>query len=123
MHDALTVLQSSVTKTATFNSAGLNLPGGTPTRGLVANIRYGAANTSSGAGSITFQITESSDNSTFGGPKQTIESTITLDSTAKAGEIFIPFITNKPYVRLELSAITGTGATVTYEGDISLGRP
>lgn len=123
MRDALTTLQASTTKTATFNSAGVSLPGGTPTRGLVARIAYSAANTSSGAGSITFRITESADNSTFGGAFQTIESTVALDTTAKSNVVFIPFNTNKPYVRLELSAISGTGATVTYEGDVLLGRP
>lgn len=123
MRDALTILQASTTKTATFNSAGVNLPGGTPTRGLFAQVLYSAANTSSGAGSLTFRITESADNSTFGGIFQTTESTVVLDTTAKSGEIFIPFNTSKPYVRLELSAISGTGATVTYEGAVVLGRP
>src|SRR5690242_1553083 len=110
--DALTVLQASVTKTATFNSTGVDLVTSTPRRGLKARIIYSAASTSSGAGSLTFRITESSDNSTFTGIYQTTESTVTLSTTAAAAEIFIPFETSKRYVRLELSAISGTGATV-----------
>lgn len=121
--DALTALQALVTKTGTFNSTGVNLPGGTPRRGLKARIIYKNASTSSGAGSITFRITESSDNSTFTGIFQTTEATVTLSTTAVSGEIAIPFETSKPYVRLELSAISGTGATVDYQGDTMLVRP
>jgi hypothetical protein len=122
--DALTVLQSpKVTKTATFNSTGVDLVTSTPRRGLKARIIYSAASTSAGAGSITFRITESSDNSTFTGIYQTTEATVTLSTTAVSGEIFIPFETSKRYVRLELSAISGTGATVDYLADISLVRP
>lgn len=116
--DDLSVLQVAVTKTGTFNSDGLDLKTGTPSRGLVARIIYTAAATSSGAGSLTFRITESSDNSTFTGIYQTTESTVTLSTAAVAGELFIPFRTSKRYVRLELSALSGTGATVTYEADI-----
>lgn len=122
--DALTVLQSpKVTKTSAFNSTGVDLKAGTPRRGLYARVIYSAASTSSGAGSATFRITESSDNSTFTGIFQTTESTITLSTTAAGGVVFIPFETSKKYVRLELSAISGTGATIDYEADISLVRP
>ncbi len=116
--DALSVLQASVTKTSTFNSTGFDLKTGTPTYGLVARIIYTAAATSAGAGSLTFRITESSDNTTFTGIFQTTESTVTLSTTAVAGEVFIPFRTSKRYVRLELSAISGTDATVTYQAAI-----
>jgi hypothetical protein len=121
--DALTVLQALVTKTASFNSTGLDLTTGTPRRGLKARLIYKNASTSSGAGSVTFRITESSDNSTFTGIYQTTEATITLSTTAVQGEIWIPFETSKRYVRLELSAISGTGATIDYQADISLSRP
>jgi hypothetical protein len=121
--DANLALQASVTKTATFNSTGVDLATGTPRRGLKARIIYSAASTSSGSGSLTFRITESSDNSTFTGIYQTTDATVTLSTTAAASEIYIPFETSKRYVRLELSAITGTGATVTYFADITTARP
>ena len=123
--DALIAFQTpKVTKTATFNSTGVDLVAGTPRRGYKARIIYSAASTSSGAGAVTFRITESSDNSTFTGIYQSTEATaIVLGTTAVSGEIFIPFETSKRYVRLELSAISGTGATVDYFADISLSRP
>jgi hypothetical protein len=37
--------------------------------------------------------------------------------------LFIPFETDKDYARLELSAISGTNATVDYESDIVPARP
>jgi hypothetical protein len=122
--DALLALQPAVTgKIATFNGTGLDLVTGTPRRGLKARVIYKNASTSAGAGSLTFRITESSDNSTFTGIYQTTEATVTLGTTAVSGEIFIPFETSKRYVRLELSAISGTSATVDYQGDISYTRP
>ncbi len=121
--DALLTGQALVTKTATFNSTGVDLVTGTPRRSLKMRVIYKNASTSSGAGSVTFRVTESSDNSTFAGIMQPTEATITLSTTAASGEIFIPFETSKRYVRLELSAISGTGATVDYIGDISLTRP
>lgn len=123
MNDANLILQAPVTKTAAFNSAGLNIPTGSPLRGVYARVIYSAAATSSGAGAATFRVTESDDNSSFTGIYQSTESSLVLSSTAQAGEIFIPVQTRKPFIRLELSAITGTGATVTYQGDIVPSKP
>ena len=120
--DALSVLQASTTKTGTFNSAGLNIKG-TPTRGVFARILYSAAGTSSGAGSAVFRVTESDDNTTFTGISQSTESSLVLSATPIAGEIFIPVNAQKPYIRLELATLTGTGATVTYQADIVLSKP
>ena len=124
MQDALQVLQASTTKTATFNSTGVNIGGSpSPTRALVARVRYSAASTSSGAGAATFRVTESDDDSSYGGAHQSPEAALTLSTTAIAGVLHIPFVTKKKYVRLELSAISGTGATVTYESDIQPAQP
>ncbi len=121
--DLLLLLQSpEVTKTGTFNSTGVKIRQ-TPRRGLYGRVVYRNASTSSGAGSITFRITESNDDSSYGGIFQTTESTITLSTTATSGVLYIPFETDRDYVRLELSAISGTGATVDYYGDIVLSRP
>lgn len=121
--DALGTLQTLVTKTGTFNSTGIDLVTGTPRRGLKVRVIYKNASTSSGAGTAVFRVTESSDNSTFTGISQTTESSLVLSTTAINGEIFIPVETSKRYIRLELSAITGTGATVDYSADLSLSRP
>ena len=122
--DALLAFQTPlVTKTATFQSTGLDLVTGTPRRGLKCRVIYKNASTSSGAGSVTFRVTESTDNSTFTGIYQSTEATITLSTTAVSGEIYIPVETSKRYVRLELSAISGTGATVDYLADLDLARP
>ena len=112
-----------VTKTSAFNSTGLNLPGGTPRRGLKARVIYKNAATSSGAGTAVFRITESDDNSTFTGIFQSSEASLVLATTAISGEAYIPFETSKPYVRLELASITGTGASVDYESALVPSRP
>src|SRR5260221_8662619 len=88
--DALLAFQTPlVTKTGTFSSTGLDLVTGTPRRGLKCRVIYKNASTSSGAGSVTFRVTESTDNSTFTGIYQSTEATITLSTTAVSGEIYI----------------------------------
>ena|SRR5579871_6153191 len=126
--DSLLSLQSSVTKTATFNGSALTLASGTPRRGLVARVIYSAASTGSGTGSVTFGIDVSRDggstwNTEFEGPA------ISLSTTAISGEQNIPFsisptsVANGTQIRLSVEAISGTSATVTYVGDLMPGRP
>ena len=130
--DALITLAGTssapLTKTATFNGTALTLPGGTPRRGLKARVIYSAASTSSGAGSATFAVAVSYDaGSTFTDIFYGLP--ITLSTTAASGEIFIPFevsptsVANGIQVRLDLQAISGTGATITYNSDPVLNRP
>ncbi|HNP72990.1 MAG TPA: hypothetical protein PLO33_10815 [Kouleothrix sp.] len=122
--DAKLVLQASVTKTSTFQSTGVNLPTGTPRRGLKARVIYSAATNASGSNSVTFSIEHSDDNSTYYATASGAADVVNLSTTAQAGEIFIPFETSKPYVRL-VATFAGAGSTptITYQGDITLGRP
>lgn len=121
--DSLTALQTSVTKTATFQSTALDLKG-TPRRGLKARVIYSAATNASGSNTVAFTIEHSDDNSTFYTLSSDTENNLALSTTAQTGEIFIPFETSKRYVRL-VATISGGGSTptVTYQGDISLSRP
>ncbi|MEO6888599.1 MAG: hypothetical protein ABI324_06325 [Ktedonobacteraceae bacterium] len=126
--DALLQLQASTTKTATFQGTALILAAGTPRRGLKARVIYSAANTSAGAGSVTFGLDVSYDaGSTWNTDFQA--NAIVLSTTAASGELFIPFeisptsVANGCQIRLSVEAISGTGGTVTYVGDISLSRP
>lgn len=123
--DAKIQLQASVTKTGTFNSTAVDLKTRSPLFGMLlfARIIYSAANTSSGAGAATLRLTFSADNSSFAGIAEVAETELTLSTTALSGEVYIPIVTDKRYVRLELSAISGTGATITYGGEIVLARP
>lgn len=126
--DALLALQASVTKTAAFTGAALTLAGGTPRRGLKARVIYSAASVSASTGTVVFGIDVSYDGGStwftdFQAP------TIALSTTAASGEVFIPFeisptsVANGTQIRLAVESITGTTATVTYFGDITMGRP
>lgn len=123
--DAKLVMQASVTKTAAFDSTGVDLATRSPLFGniLWARVIYTATNTSAGAGALTFEVQESSDNSTFVKLTQVSESVITLSTTAQSGEIFIPIVTSKRYVRLSLTSISGTNATTTYKADLVMSKP
>ena len=123
--DANLSLQASVTKTATFNGAGVNLPGGTPRRGLKARVIYSAATNASGSNTVSFSIDTSADNSSWNvADFVQHEADVALSTTAQSGEIYIPFETSQPYVRLT-ATFSGAGSTptITYFGDIVLGRP
>jgi len=127
--DALLSLQSSVTKTATFNGAALVLAGGTPRRGLYARVIYSAAANASGSNNLVFSVDASYDGGTtwysdFSAPA------VALSTTTGAGEIAIPFdvsptsIANGVQVRLTATISgSGTSPTVTYKGDVMEGRP
>jgi hypothetical protein len=123
--DAKLVAQAVVTKTAAFDSVGVDLGTRSPLFGILLWMRviFTAANTSAGAGALTFEVQASSDNSTFVKIAQTAESILVLSTTAQSGEIFIPIVTDKRYVRLSMTGISGTNATVTYQGDIVEARP
>src|SRR5579871_4667580 len=92
--DANLQLQASVTKTATFNGAGLTIATGTPRRGLRARVIYSAASTSSGTGSVTFGVDMSRDG---GSTWNTIAQgeAIALSTTAVANEQHITFEASK----------------------------
>ena len=123
--DANLVLQASVTKVANFNSTGVGLPTGTPRRGLVARVIHSATGLATSTGTVTFSI-EHGD--TLGGTYYLLSSAaddvITLSATAQAGEIFIPFQTERAFVRLVCTFGGSPGTpTTTYFGDIVLAHP
>jgi hypothetical protein len=121
--DANLVLQSSVTKTASFNSTGVDLKG-TPRRGLKAVVKHTASANASGSNTLVWSVEHSDDNSTFYALASGAGDTVTLSTTTQAGEISIPFETSKRYVRLVLTvAGAGGSPTTTYEGHIVLARP
>lgn len=119
--DALSQLQAAVTKTAAFDGASVDLKVGTPHRGLVVRIRYSAANTSAGAGAATFQVEESDNGSTW--RDLVTFDPLTLGTAAIAGMLVETVVTRSRYIRVVLSAISGTDATVTYEAEVMAGRP
>jgi Bbp16-like protein len=119
--DSNLILQAAVTKIATFNGATVDLKAGTPPRGLVARVIYSAAATSAGAGAVTFKIQESANDSTW--VDLVTFDPLVLSTTAIAAEVFERVSTRKRYVRLIVSAISGTDATVTYQGDLVPAQP
>lgn len=124
--DANIALQASVTKTATFSGAWLNLPTGTPRRGLVVRVLYSAASNASGANTVEWSVDTSSDGATVKGTAyvQAADNVVTLSTTAQAGEVFMRIDTSDPYIRLTCTiGGAGTVPTVTYQGDITYGRP
>lgn len=116
MYDANLTLQASVTKTSTFSSTGVNLPAGTPRRGLKARVIVTAA--SGTTPTLTPKIQESADNSTW----TDLAFPVGTDAMSDVGVVFIPFETHLPYVRL-VATIAGTSPSFTYSADIGLSRP
>ena len=128
MGDANAILQVAVTKVDTFQSTGLDLGGGdlygNNPRPLVACVNYSAATEASGGKTVIFSIEQSSDNSTFYALASGAKDTITLTTTAQAGEILIPFLATLRYIRLveTLSASTNS-PSITYHAYVVPARP
>lgn len=110
--DESQLLQDTVTKTASFDSAGLDLgsgfaPGG---RGMqvAAVIDVSAIDRTTGDETYTFVLEESSDNATF--------AAIGVASAAltATGIVAIDGIVRKRYVRIALTA-GGTTPSITYK--------
>lgn len=118
--DISAVLQSLVTKTATFNSTGFDLITRTPKRGLVARFAIPSLISAGTAGAVfTPSIEQSDDNSTFipCAPGIAITGGITANTTLTPS--FIRFFTNKRYVRAVMTVAAGSGTpSVVYQADI-----
>jgi hypothetical protein len=124
--DGNLVLQTSVTKTTTFNGATLNLPGGTPRRGLKARVIYSAGTTTTSTIGVTFSVDVSTDGTTYATSEFSANDNIVVLNTTGgiAGELFIPFETSQPNVRLTATFSAGAnGPSLTYFGDVVLARP
>lgn len=112
-YDALGILQASVTKTADFDSTGIDLVTGTPEVGLVARVIVTAA--SGTDETADFAIEHSDDNSSYSVCASFPQFTAT-------GEKFLRFFTKKRYVRLA-ATIGGTTPSFTYQGALTLSQP
>jgi hypothetical protein len=127
--DALLAVQASTTSTATAHSSALTLATGTPRRGLKARFLYSAASNASGSNTVIFSIDVSHD----GGSNFYTEAEsdpITLSTTVQSGELYVPFeisptsVANGTQIKASIT-ITGSGTspTVTWQCDLTLGRP
>lgn len=118
--DSNLALQASVTKTATFNGAAVDLKEGpAPHRTLWARVDYSAATNASGSNSVTFSIDHSENNSDWYAHSSGAADALALSTTAQAGTIYLPIATPKRYVRLTVTvAGAGSTPTVTYAGAI-----
>jgi hypothetical protein len=112
-YDVNSVLQASVTKTATFTGAGFDLKTGTPRRGLKARLLVGTVSGTLPTLDVTVQ--ESADNTTF-------NNLVTFDQKTAAGEDWETVETTKRYIR-HVATIGGTTPSFVYEIDLGLSRP
>ena len=128
--DALLTLQPVVTKTATFNGGALTLAAGTPRRGLKVRIIYSAATQASGSGVWNFSVDVSYNAGSTFASDFFADPPLTLSTTAQAGEVYIPFeisptsVVNGTQIRVT-ATLSGAPVTptITYQADITYGRP
>jgi hypothetical protein len=122
MYDALNILQSLVTKTATFNSTGFDLKTGTPRRGMKARFIVSAYNAATAGPVFTPKIQESDDNTTFTDVGATVP--FTAGTAAATKEVFVSFDTSKRYIRSVMD-ISGTAQvpSISYLVDLGIARP
>jgi len=116
-------LQTTVTKTATFQGAGFDLKTGTPRQGFTARFLITSLISAATAGTVfTCSIEHSDDNTTY----STLSAAppITGTTTAQSFEPFVTFSTPKRYIRavMTLSSSAGT-PSVTYKVEPKLTWP
>lgn len=124
MFDNLSSLQTLVTKSVSFDGAGVDLGKyGTPRTGLVARVLVPSYRSAATAGTtFRFKIGHSADNTTF--TDLVLSDTLTGATAANTKEIALRFETDKRYVRLSVEVVSATGSTntVAYVGDITLAK-
>jgi hypothetical protein len=115
--DAGLALQASVTKTATFNSTGLDLGsgfappvGGMPMMGVV---QFSAADFTTGDETYTFKLQDSPDNSTWTDRSAAVSSGVS--ASVSSGVLAVGGFIQQRYVRLVMTA-AGTTPSITYQG-------
>jgi len=129
--DALIALQASVTKTATFSGAPLILPAGTPRWPLVARVIYSAGSSGTATSTVIYSIDVSRDGGSNFYTEVESDPLTLPTSGAIAGELALPFSLSPAIVadgvQIKLTATIAPGSsatpTITYQGDIMLGRP
>jgi hypothetical protein len=113
--DAQLVLQAAVTKTASFDSAGLDLRSGfapqEPGEPMVGVVNVTAIDTTSGNETYSFVLQHSDDDNTYVACGAAVVATAVSQVLAKG------FVT-KRYVRLSLTA-GGTTPSITYSAQLS----
>jgi hypothetical protein len=118
--DATLLLQASVTKTASFNSAGLDLGSGFAPGGagmpVQANVSYSAGDFTTGDETYTFKLEESADNSSFTACSQVVTAPVT--AAAPGGALAVGGFVKQRYVRLVMTA-AGTTPSITYQAYLS----
>lgn len=113
------VLQSTVTKTASFNSTGYNIPTGTPKRGLIARFVIASHISAATAGAtFTPSIEQSDDNTTFVACASGLAVTGGTAAVTTQVPVFVHFFTKKAYCR-SVMTITATGTpSIIYSADL-----
>ncbi len=113
--DSQLLLQASVTKTTSFNSAGVDLGsgfapggGGKPVQAIVT---YTAGDFTTGDETYSFKLQDSPDNSTFTDRSPAVVAPVS--ASAPAGSIVIGAFVQQRYVRL-VATLAGTTPSITY---------
>jgi hypothetical protein len=101
--------------------------GGTPivNNPMWAQVLYSAASSGTANSTAQFDIQHSDDNSTWYTLTSGADQVLTLTTTAANGEVFLPVVTSKPYIRLALTITPGSSATptITYQAFLGESRP
>lgn len=124
--DALNQLQTSTTSTSTTSGTPLTLPTGSPRYDVLAcRFLYSAASNASGSNNIVFSLDVSRDGgSTFDTEFQAPP--IALSTSAKAGELLIPFSvtpTNTNGCQIKATATfsgSGVSPTITWQAALQI---
>jgi hypothetical protein len=117
--DSQLALQAAVTKTASFNSAALDMGSGWAPGGggvpMQAIVNYSAGDFTTGDESYTFKVQDSPDNSAWTDRSPAVVAPVTV--AAPSGVISVGAFIQQRYVRL-VATLGGTTPSITYSANL-----
>lgn len=121
-YDGNVVMQTLVTKTATFQSTAIDLKTGTPARGMVTRFLINSYIGVTAGTVLTASIEESDDNTTF--TTLAAAPPITAGTASASKVLNVPFSTRKRYVRsvMTVSGAASLSPSVAYLADLGIAR-
>ena len=128
-YDALDVLQTSTTVSASTNGPSFDLltNPGTPRSGLAARVRVTAQSAATTGATVTFSVQQSADTTAWTNLITSDPITPGVTPSTILGEVLeisLPFVSTKEYVRLVSTFSATTGApVVTYASELGVSWP
>ena len=123
MYDTNSQLITQTTATASVTGSGFDLKYGTPKYGLVARMTVPTFISATAGSTFTPSIQHSTDNTAYTTLVTGDALTGGTAAVTTQAPIFMPFITNKRYVRGVLTVVSSGGPSIVFGMELGFAQP